>query len=149
MTTEETPTDPWKFYTLGEDPDAVERGQLLRMLRAYIECRHVRDLEAKRLETMGGHLKDFLNKHPEETLWDGENEIKARLQERKGANIYDLLSLREKDPVLFKRALGLGCVSLDPKAVKLHEEQLVGIERYAGPGKGTVALQVERKKERP
>ena len=128
------------------EPAELSEGQLIGLLRVYVDYRR-REAEAgEGKDQVGGQLKRWLEAHPGEVLWDGETRLEGRLQARAGTPTYDLLGIREHDDSLFQRLLALGCVSIESKAVKLHAEQLAGVQRYAMPGKGSVALIVE---ERP
>ena len=128
------------------EPAELSEGQLIGLLRVYVDYRR-REAEAGEVkDQVGGQLKRWLEAHPGEVLWDGETRLEGRLQQRAGTITYDLLGIEEFDPPLFNRLLRLGCLRVDAGAVKVQAEQLAGIQRYALPGKGTVALLVE---ERP
>ena len=118
---------------------------LVSLLRAYVEARAERDNYGKRVESLGKMMKAYLEAHSGEVLWDGENKIEARLQDRSGGVTYDVISLRTHDAVLFERLFDTGCVTLDAAVVKAQADQVAGVEKYAMPKKGTTALIVERK----
>lgn len=84
----------------------------------------------------------WMNANPGESLVDGERGYKGYLQPRQGATPYDLVALREQDPLLFQRLLNLGCLTVNAKAVAAQGVQVAGVSKYAGPRPVTYSLQV-------
>ena len=130
-----------------EETVHVTREMVAYMLAPYVEARIERDAYGKTVERFGALIKDFLERN-EGVVWSETRDgvIEASLQERRGTPVYDLDSIRKSDPVLFERLLDLGCLQVNTAAVKAQGQQLLGIERYAGPGKGSVALIVQEKR---
>ena len=128
-----------------EETVEITREVAVGMLAAYVDARLRVKNETFTQDKLGQLIKHYLETH-EEVLYDGEHEIEARLQERGAAPVYDLVSIQDKDPVLFGRLMQLGCLTVNAAAVKAQGQQLLGIERYAGPGKGTTALIVQEKR---
>ncbi len=119
---------------------------LTGMLAPFCRDRAMRDSYGKQVEMIGKLLKGYLEKHEGETIYDGEREIEAKLQNRRSGRDYDLLSLWEKDRVLFERMLLQGCLKVDDAAVKKAGQQVGGAEKYAFPNRMTTALVVTDKK---
>ena len=128
-----------------ETVEHISQQMAVNMLAPYLEARSERDHYAKTVERFGALLKDYLEREGG-VVYDGERGIEASLQTRNGTPVYDLVAIREHDPVLFQRLIDLGCLAVNAAAVKAQGQQLVGIERYAGPGKGSVALIVSEKR---
>ena len=139
------PKTVWEEMTGEPDPDADDRRMLVSLLRAYHEARADRDNAVKRVDSLGKMMREFLESHPGEVLWDGENKIEARLQERSGGVTYDLIAIAHQDHVLFDRLFNLGILTVDAAAAKAQRDQVAGLEKYAMPKRGTTALIVERK----
>ena len=128
-----------------DDEPAIDPRVLVSLLRAYTEARTERDNYGRRVDSLAKMLKQYLEAHPEEVLWDGENRIEARLQNRSGGETYDLVSIHASNPALFERLYNTGCLMVDAAAVKAQRDQVAGVEKYAMPKKGTTALIVEEK----
>ena len=126
------------------DQEELTAEQLVPLLRAYCEARTQREVYGKQTEQLGALIKAYLQSHPGEVLWDGETRMEARLQMRAGV-IYDLVSIRAKNPVLFDRLADLGCLTVDSQVLKAQLDQLPGVEDYRMPGRATQALMVEQR----
>ena len=130
--------------------DTLETDQLehmVKMLSAYVRARS-EATDAKRTQDMiGDLLKGYLERHPDEVIWDGETGIEACMKERTlPGKQYDLISLAKKDALLFQRLLEMGCLQVNAAAVKVQGAQVGGVEAYAFPQGKSKALSVEVKK---
>ena len=126
------------------DQEELTAEQLVPLLRVYCEARAQREGYGKQTEQLGALIKAYLQSHPGGVLWDGEARLEARLQMRAGV-IYDLVSIRAKNPVLFDRLADLGCLTVDSQVLKAQLDQLPGVEGYRMPGRATQALMVEQR----
>lgn len=115
------------------------------LLHQYVEAREDESIAAERKGRLGELIKHYLETHPDEVAWDGERKIEGRLQQRTNT-VYDLVSLKRNDPALYQRLEELGCLTVNAAAAKAQKAQLGGLDRYAMPGVGSTALQVEVKK---
>lgn len=120
-----------------------EQGELEALLVEFASTRSMKSGLETYLDGMTRRLKAWLDAHPGEELVDGEHGLRAYLQPRRGQRPYDLLSLRLADPVLFERLLDLGCLTVNPAAVKAQGAQVGGINRFAGPEPVSYSLQVK------
>ena len=128
--------------------DSVEmtRENAAGLLPAYVKARDESTSAKKHQDRLGDLIKHFLEQHPEEVLWDGENEIEATLQTRSlPGREYDLATMWEKDRIIFERLVLHGCLKVDEVAVKRAGQNVGGVDRYAYPQRSTTALKVERK----
>ena len=75
------------------DADEVTRQQLVGLLRSAMEARASRDQYARQYDQMARLLKDYLQAHEDETLFDGEAKIEASLQRRSLGESYDVASM--------------------------------------------------------
>ena len=141
------PKTVWEDMTGEADPDAIDRRMLLGLLRAYVGLRAERDAAAKGMDALSKQIKPYLEAHPGEVLFDGESRIEASLQERSGGVTYDLISIHKADPILFQRLFDTGCLTVDAAVVKAQHDQVGGLEKYAMPKRGSVALMVDQKSE--
>lgn len=124
----------------------MTEADLIDMLPRYVEQREIKANAERFLDPLGKEIKKWLEGHPDDVLVDGERGITASLQERRGTPAYDLLSLHEKEPVLFERLLMTGCLKVDAAAVKVQGVQVSGVEKYASPTPVTTALLVKEER---
>ena len=124
----------------------MTEADLVAMLPRYVEQREIKADAERFLDPLGKEIKKWLEAHPGEPLVDGERGITASLQERRGTPAYDLLTLHEKEPVLFERLLLTGCLRIDHSAVRVQGIQVSGVEKYASPTPVTTALLVKEEK---
>ena len=132
-----------------EGVEAVEltREMVVGLLRPYSEAREQERSYGKQRERLGQLIRHFIETHDGEVIRDGEYGIEARLQERAlPGREYDLVTLWEKDRLLFERLVLHGCLRADDAAVKMAGQQVGGAEAYAFPKKTTTALAVEERK---
>ena len=122
----------------------IEDRDLLAMLPLYVDLRERETSAKEEKERIGKPIRKYLEEHPGETLYDGESDIEGRLQRRSSAPQYDLLSLFEREPELFKRLLHSGCLRADHGLIVKQGAQLGGIARYAFPHGETFVLDVKR-----
>lgn len=132
---------------LSDTLEAEQLSHMVNLLPGYLEARSEEAEAKKRKDLIGGMLKSYLERHPEEVIWDGEAGIEASLKERSlPGKEYDLISLAKKDELLFRRLLETGCLQVNAAAVKVQGAQVGGVEAYAFPQGKTKALSVEVKK---
>ena len=112
------------------------------LLKPYADARAEKLPLETELQTWGTRIKAWLQGHPGEQLIDGEHNIVAELQPRRGSPEYDLISIAEHDPGLFDRLLKTGCLRVDHKSVKAQGMQVAGTEKYQSWPPMTEALQV-------
>ena len=115
------------------------------LLLPYVEARAEKQPLENILQAAATRLKAWLQDHPGEQLIDGEHNIVAMLQERRGTPEYDLVTIAEHDPHLFDRLLKTGCLRVDHKSVMAQGMQVTGHEVYASWPPVTEALQVVAK----
>lgn len=131
---------------LKEPLDIDTHRKLVEWLPLYVRARDAEQQAKSEKEGMGKAFKDYLEAHPDDTLYDGETGLQAVLQERHGTPAYDLVTLHENDPLLFGRLLKTGCLQVNAAAVKAQGAQVGGVEKYAFPAPITTALQVKEVK---
>ncbi len=125
-----------------ERGEAAEAEELEALLKPFVETRNVKTGFETSIKEWSDRLKEWFRLHPDQRLTDGEHGIEAFMQTKRGPPEYDLISIHEKDPVLFERLLKTGCLRVDAASVKAQGIQVSGVERYASPRPETLALQV-------
>ena len=115
------------------------------LLKPYVNHRTEKRVYETAVDAWGTRIKAWLQDHPGEQLIDGEHDIVASLQERRGTPEYDLVTIAERDPGLFDRLLKTGCLRVDHKSVMAQGMQVTGHEVYASWPPVTQALQVVAK----
>lgn len=123
--------------------DIDTRAKLSGWLVNYCRARDAEAQAKNEKEALGKSFKEWLDENPGDVLHDGEHGLQALLQERRGTPVYDLITIAEKDPILFDRLLKTGCLQVNAAAVKVQGVQVAGVEKYAGPAPVTTALQVK------
>lgn len=118
----------------------ISQRQAVSLLANYVKARAVAADAKRDQDGLGAQLKGYLEAHRGEELHDGERDITARLQRRRGADRWDVMSMPD-DLVL--RLKALGALSIDKDVLKA----LIGksgdadaARRYAIPGGETTAL---------
>ena len=122
-----------------------DAGAMEALLKPYVNHRADKQLYETALTAWGTRIKAWLQAHPGEQLIDGEHNIVAELQPRRGSPEYDLISIAEHDPGLFDRLLKTGCLRVDHKSVLAQGMQVAGTEKYQSWPPMTEALQVVAK----
>ena len=115
------------------------------LLKPYVAIREQKQPFETALDAWAKRLKAWLRDHPGEEIVDGEHNIVASLQERRGTPEYDLMTIYEHDRHLFDRLLKTGCLRVDHKSVMAQGMQVTGHEVYASWPPVTQALQVVAK----
>lgn len=139
--------------TIAEISAAIEQeieadeASLVGMLADYCSARAT-EADGKFVkEKLGALFKNFLERHPDQVLFDGEHEITARLQSRalpgRGC---DLNAVYDGARPLFEQLLRNGCLKVDMTAIKTAGALVGGIEHYLAPAGTTTALIVEEKR---
>jgi hypothetical protein len=124
--------------------EAVEPLFVNRKAAAYYEA------EAKRLDPI---VRQWLNDHDGERLFDSERGFVAYLESGGESVHYEKAAIiKARDKALYKRLDELGCLTIDPAAVKeaigkgwLHKSDL---EPWTQTGQRTPRLQVKEEKRR-
>ena len=132
-----------------ESIESVElsREMVAGLLRPYIEAREQEASYGKQKSRLGELIKNYIETHDGEVVWDGENLIEAVLKERRiPGRDYDLVTMWERDRAMFERLVLTGCLKVDEAAVKRAGQNVGGVGMYAFPEKKTQALNVEVKK---
>ena len=126
--------------------DELAEGYLENLLPSYAANRHAEYEARKAKDGIASLLRQWLEAHPEQVLYNGEAGIEASLRPRKlPGRLYDLTTLAKQDPALFERLLEMGCLQVNDAIVKEQGAQVGGVERYAFPQGETKALVVEVK----
>lgn len=123
----------------------LSHADLVKMLGMYVDCKKERKGADDLLKTLAKPLRDYLERHPGEQIYDGERRITASLQSRTGTPEMDLMTLTADDPFLATWALNHGLLKLDKKAwggLAGKAQEMAQLERYVSPGAGSEALQV-------
>lgn len=133
----------------GEIPEGAElsESRLVGLLATLLGLRHQRDDSDRRYKALSGPVRDYLDKHPDEQLRDGEHGIVARLQQRQGGPDLDTMSLAEADPDLALWAMKHGLMKLDGAAWKALAEkgaEAAKLRGWISKLSGTTALIIER-----
>lgn len=123
----------------------LTHGDLVKMLGAYADAKRQGKDAADLQKTLAKPLREYLEGHPGEELYDGERRIKAFLQSRKGTPELDCMALVEKDPYLATWAMTHGLLKLDKKTwdgLQGKAQEMAQLEKFVSPGAGSEALQV-------
>lgn len=136
---------------MSEDTETRElsHADLVKMLGMYVDCKRERKDADDLLKTLAKPLREYLERHPGEQIYDGERRVRAFLQTKKGTPEMDLMTLTEKDPFLATWALNHGLLKLDKKAwdgLAGKAQEMAQLEKYVSPGAGSEALQVVEEK---
>ena len=129
--------------TTGVTDVEAERGHAVAMLAPYAEYRQA-EKEAKGSKEMAGKLiRGYLDEHLDETLTDGEHNIRAFMRPSKGKLEMDA---RQLPAVTLKDALAHGLFQINPKVWAALKEVNPGLHLdllpYVGQGEGATSLQV-------
>lgn len=122
---------------------AQYQAELEDTLSDYVDSRSIKLSLERHLEDLGKPLRVWLESHEGETLFDGEHEIRAFLQPRRGAKPYELRRIYEQDRSLFEQLLYNGCLRADAESIKRAGALVAGVSGYAGPEPVSYALQVK------
>jgi hypothetical protein len=101
----------------------------------------------KQRDKLGEALKSWLNAHPDESLYDAEHGLEAKMQRRRaGAPVYDMPAIR-KVPGLIERLLDLGVLEVNATLLAEHikSSNVTGVPRPTAGGE-IYALVVEARK---
>ena len=123
--------------------EAQERRRLVELLRPYCELRFARDAYDRDLKPIADLLKSWLQLRPEEEIADLERGIVARLQERHGADVYELARMPEDLVLALWRSNALTVNGAVLKALGKGHELSERAKPYARPGPVTTALEVK------
>jgi hypothetical protein len=127
----------------------LSHADLVKMLGMYVDCKKERKGADDLLKTLAKPLREYLERHPTEQIYDGERRVKAFLQTKKGTPELDCMSLAEKDAALAIWALSHGLLKLDKKAwegLAGKAQEMAQLENFVSPGAGSEALQVVEEK---
>jgi hypothetical protein len=121
--------------------------QLTAMLPTVYALKKQRDAAKSTYDKACKPFRDWLDAHPGDFLRDGETGVVAKLQERSGTEELDAITLAAQHPQVFIN-LGLhGCLRLNPSVWKAIKDMVIeGVDAagYIHPGKGSVALIIDR-----
>lgn len=135
-------------FTLADD-QAVGQRQMLDLVAAVATLGD----EIARLEKMReqakAQLRQYLELNGLDSLRDGELGVTVRLQERKGADTFDLVSAAETHPDAVIAAAKAGMARLDAVMFTRFRKDAGAswadrIDGYRMPGTGSTAMVVER-----
>lgn len=134
--------------TTDEDVDLTRKTcvGLLAAIHAARKDKAKADAEDKKLSPL---VKGFLERHPEEVIWDGERHLEGRLEQAQGAYDLDTVSLAQKDPDLLLWAAGMGLLKIDGALWKLMQDKGTEAAKLSGwivRMRGTTKLRVEEKR---
>lgn len=122
-----------------------EEQRIVGLLQVYDDARSTESTAKKAKDEAGKQIKDWLGKHPDEALYDGETGIEARLQERRGSDRYDVHRIPWK---LVKRLWEANALNVDLDVLKSLADRdtlPVDIQPWRVPGGVTYALDVKRR----
>lgn len=123
----------------------VTARDIIGMLPLYAGYRDTERRAKRDKELMGKTLKQYLEEHPEETLFDGETQLEARLQERRGVKVLDASSIPSELLVWLGEH---GCLLLDNTAFRALDgkfPEVLKVRDFLYPGPGSVSLQVGKR----
>lgn len=130
-------------------PEQFTERDLIGLLAGAYALKRQRDDLDKAYKTATKPVREWLEAHPGERLWDGENSLFATLQERSGSQRLDAMSLTEKRPDLLAWLASQGCLSLDNRAYAAVEDkaiQALDVKPFLMPGKRSMALILDKEK---
>lgn len=120
---------------------------IVGLLRPYVEARWQATSAKAQQDRLGDLIKNYLERHPGEVAWDGENEIEASFKERAIAGRdCDLNAVYDNARPLFEMLLKNGCLKVDEGAIKKAGALVGGIDKYLAPKRVTTVLNVEEKR---
>ncbi len=127
-----------------EQLENLVRRRLEAMLEDYVLQRASKSSAEREMERISKEVKPWLEAHPEEQLIDGERGFVVFLQTRGGGETYDMTRMPDDLVLLLHH---MGALSINTKAVAAQDGKEVSerTKPYKIPGKGTVALIIERK----
>lgn len=137
--------------TLADD-QATEQRQMLDLVATVATLGDEISRLDKMREAAMAQLRQYLDLNGLDSLRDGERGITARLQDRKGTPVYDLVSLaKDTDGYALIEAASAGMARIDHVSLsRFRKDAGAGwadlIAKYELPGTGTTALLVERDK---
>ena len=119
------------------------RGHAVAMLAPFYEYRQA-EKEAKGSKDMAGKLiRGYLDEHPDETLTDGEHNIRAFMRSSKGR---ETLSAQAVPTHMLRDLADRGVLTLNKKVYDTLKEVDPGlyldVQHYIGHGEGSTSLQV-------
>ena len=129
-------------------PEALQltQRQAVALLQFYVRARSFA-VDAKRdQDALGAQIKGYLEAHPGEELHDGELGIVARLQRRRGADRFDVMSMNDELVLALK---ALGALSLDRDWIKAMAgkcSEADEAKRFVVPAGEIVALDVREER---
>lgn len=128
----------------------LTHGDLAGMLLPCVNAKNRQKDAGDLLKTLAKPIREYLEQHPGEELYDGEQRIRAFLQPRAGTPELDCMALAEKNPALATWAMTHGLLKLDKKAwdgLKGKAQEMAQLEHdFTSPGPGSEALQVLQEK---
>ena len=68
----------------------VEERRVVGLLKPYADARHDEQIASRKKDDAGKVIKDWLLRHPDMSLFDGETGLEAVLKERRGTESYDV-----------------------------------------------------------
>lgn len=125
-----------------EAEEVAEQGQVEALLFEYDRWRASESSNKQAKDEAGDTIKAWLNRHPGETLYDLEHNLKGYMQSKRGSRKLDLAAILEQDPSLLKQLIVTGCLKHDEKAVAKAGALAGGVDRYFTAYGEEFALQV-------
>lgn len=129
---------------LKDSLDIDTRAKLEGWLVSYCKARDAESQAKSEKEGIGKALKDWLEEHPDEVLYDMEHGLQAYLQTRQGSDRYDVSSM---PPELILRLHQAHALQLDVQVIKaLSGKDILpeDVKPYRVPAEQSVALQVKQ-----
>jgi len=127
----------------------LTHAQAVGLLKPALEDKESTAKAAKDYKAVQKPIRDYLEAHRDEQLYDGENNIKAFLETRRGSVEMDCMNLAGDSPSLALWAMQHGLLKLDGKqyeAMQGKAGEMIDLGRYVSPGAGSEALKIERVK---
>ena len=120
----------------------LDRRMLVDLLRPYINERAERDNHGKQVERYAALLKNYLERHPGEEIFDGESGIVAKLLERHSSDVFET---ERMDAKLIRDLHKVGALKVDPAVIKALGGQEIAdrAKKYLRPGTVTAYLDVK------
>lgn len=130
--------------TTDEETVELTHAQLTALLKAAVDEREQRDYHGRFYDKYAAMFRSYLRSHPEERLWDGLNEIEARLQRRGTGDNFDVASMPW---ALIEQLRDARLLTINAAGVRALTDQRLkaDVVSYKSPGGETFALIVERK----
>lgn len=123
----------------------IEERRIVGLLKPYVEARKAEAYAKRDKDAAGEAIKDWLQRHPADSLYDGETGIDAQLKTRNGTESYDIGRMPW---ALVKKLWAANALSMDVKMLRALAEKTtlyIDSQPWRVPGSATEYLEVTQR----